>query len=149
LIPHRQTDKLVSLLLRKNVALMSAGQKSVCSLFYSILLPEACEFFRSFHALSHSHPASCNMEPCRACEEKRICHTETDAKKHCCNKTEPSPQTVLWHPQNRNTHTKRKTRKIRGNQKQKIKSTDITGNLGALWIYRRQLKNENAAQTIK
>jgi hypothetical protein len=33
---------------------------------------------------------------------------QTNPKKHPTNKTEPAPQTVLWHTKNRHTHTKKK-----------------------------------------
>jgi hypothetical protein len=52
-----------------------------------------------------------NMDLCRACEEKRICHTATANKKQAENKTEPHSQPFLWQTQNKNHHIKRKTQK--------------------------------------
>jgi hypothetical protein len=49
------------------------------------------------------------MEPCRACAEKRLFHTETDAEKDAKKKTQLAPQTDMWYTLNHHTHTKRKT----------------------------------------
>jgi hypothetical protein len=42
-----------------------------------------------------------------ACGEKRISHTETDAKKQLKPKKQMLTQTILWHPAKHHTHTKR------------------------------------------
>jgi hypothetical protein len=58
--------------------------------------------------LPHPHRAPFNIEACMVCGEKRLCHPETDAEKHCKPKIEPVLQTALWRPLNRSTHIKRK-----------------------------------------
>lgn len=66
-------------------------------------------FWLSLHAFTPTRRRP-NMESCIACGGKRICHTETGVIKRCNGKTEQPPQTVLWQPQNRHTHTKRADR---------------------------------------
>jgi hypothetical protein len=39
--------------------------------------------------LSQPQPGGFNMEPCRACEEKRLSHIETTAEKRCKHKNQP------------------------------------------------------------
>jgi hypothetical protein len=55
----------------------------------------------------HPHGGDFNMEPCRACGEKPISHTITDAEKRYKSKKHLPSNTFVWHPTNRHTHTKR------------------------------------------
>jgi hypothetical protein len=48
------------------------------------------------------------MEPCTACGEKHLHHTVTEAEKQCVDKLQLELQAILWQPQNRKTHIKRK-----------------------------------------
>jgi hypothetical protein len=60
--------------------------------------------------VSQAQEGAFNMEVCSSCDEKPISHTETAVKKQAENKTEPSFQPILWQPQNRPNHTKRKNK---------------------------------------
>ena len=56
---------------------------------------------------SRAHRGGFNIEPCTACEGKRLCHIPTDAKKRCQPKTGLASFAVLWHSVNGFTHIKR------------------------------------------
>jgi hypothetical protein len=55
-----------------------------------------CVFFK-VNMLSHAQELIFNMDPCKACEEKPLCHTITGKEKQSKNKKQPNPQAVLWH----------------------------------------------------
>jgi hypothetical protein len=61
-----------------------------------------CRFFRVcvffiVNMLPHAQELILNMDACRACEEKPICHTKTGREKQRKPKKQPNPQAVLWH----------------------------------------------------
>jgi hypothetical protein len=61
--------------------------------------------------LSQAQEWAFNMESCRACDEKLMCHTATGIEKQTEGKTESASQTILWHSQKHSTHIKRENKK--------------------------------------
>jgi hypothetical protein len=82
-----------------------------------IVLLIACEEKSNRYMLPHPHPGLVCMEPCWACGEKRVSHTETDAENRCKHKKQLVPQAVLWKIKNRHTHIKRKKQQQRKKNK--------------------------------
>jgi hypothetical protein len=68
----------------------------------------SCGEKSSRYMLPQAQECAFIMEPCRPCGEKHLCHTETASEKQAEAKTEPHSQTILWQPQNRKHHIKRK-----------------------------------------
>jgi hypothetical protein len=58
--------------------------------------------------LPHPHRASPCMEPCIPCGEKLVCHTGTEAEKHCNPKTEPATVVDMWRIKSRHPHKDKK-----------------------------------------
>jgi hypothetical protein len=65
-------------------------------------------FLGSFNMHSHPHRRGFNMKPCWACGENLIQHTVIGKEKQCKPKKQFNPQSILWLPQNRRAHIKRK-----------------------------------------
>jgi hypothetical protein len=65
-----------------------------CFMLLSMILVEKKN---SPYMLPQAHRCRFNMEPCRACGEKHVCHTETGAEKGCFYKKQLPSFAVLWH----------------------------------------------------
>jgi hypothetical protein len=62
---------------------------------FSFVFNDSCEEKNKLNMLSQPHRGDFNIEPCIACGEKPISHTETGAEKRCNNKKQPPTLAVL------------------------------------------------------